>query len=58
MPRWLQWTYDLVSFFIEENKAYGVMKAGNAFTIEPMINAGSYHDVLWPDKWTAVTVSC
>jgi len=37
------------------NKAVGVMKAGNAFTIEPMINAGSYHDDQWPDKWTAVT---
>lgn len=40
-----------------ENKAAGVMKAGNCFTIEPMINAGSYHDDQWPDDWTAVTVS-
>lgn len=38
-----------------KNKAYGVMKAGNAFTIEPMINAGTFSDVVWPDKWTAVT---
>ncbi|VDK51155.1 unnamed protein product [Anisakis simplex] len=39
-----------------KNKAVGVMKAGNTFTIEPMINAGSYHDQQWPDGWTAVTV--
>ncbi|KAH7719343.1 Protein MAP-1 [Aphelenchoides avenae] len=38
-----------------KNKAAGVMKAGNCFTIEPMINAGSYHDDQWPDDWTAVT---
>jgi methionine aminopeptidase len=25
------------------------------FTIEPMINAGSWRDVTWPDGWTAVT---
>jgi methionyl aminopeptidase len=25
------------------------------FTIEPMINAGTWRDVLWPDGWTAVT---
>lgn len=33
----------------------GVMKPGNIFTIEPMINMGSYHDSQWPDGWTAVT---
>uniref|UniRef100_A0A914VHV8 Methionine aminopeptidase n=1 Tax=Plectus sambesii TaxID=2011161 RepID=A0A914VHV8_9BILA len=38
-----------------ENKTVGVMKAGNAFTIEPMINAGSHADTQWPDHWTAVT---
>ncbi|CAJ0933260.1 unnamed protein product, partial [Mesorhabditis belari] len=38
-----------------KNTAKGVMKAGNAFTIEPMINAGSYKDDRWPDDWTAVT---
>jgi len=37
------------------NKAVGVMKPGNIFTIEPMINAGKYGDELWPDNWTAVT---
>lgn len=25
------------------------------FTIEPMINEGSWQDMLWPDDWTAVT---
>ena len=28
---------------------------GMTFTIEPMINAGDYKDVTWPDGWTAVT---
>lgn len=32
------------------------MKAGNTFTIEPMINMGTYNDEHWPDDWTAVTV--
>jgi methionyl aminopeptidase len=37
------------------NKAVGVMKAGQTFTIEPMINAGGWRDRTWPDGWTAVT---
>ncbi|KAH7429700.1 hypothetical protein KP509_09G062200 [Ceratopteris richardii] len=37
------------------NKAVGVMKAGQIFTIEPMINAGNWRDKMWPDGWTAVT---
>ncbi|RKP08717.1 peptidase M24, structural domain-containing protein [Thamnocephalis sphaerospora] len=37
------------------NKAIGVMKPGHVFTIEPMINEGSWHDEQWPDNWTAVT---
>ncbi|KAF8379276.1 hypothetical protein HHK36_028709 [Tetracentron sinense] len=37
------------------NKAVGVMKVGQTFTIEPMINAGVWHDRMWPDGWTAVT---
>jgi methionyl aminopeptidase len=37
------------------NKAVGIMKAGQTFTIEPMINTGNWHDRLWPDEWTAVT---
>jgi len=39
-----------------KNKAKGLMAVGHVFTIEPMINLGSYRDVTWPDKWTAVTV--
>ncbi|CAF5051348.1 unnamed protein product, partial [Rotaria socialis] len=31
------------------------MKPGHAFTIEPMINAGTWRDVLWNDNWTSVT---
>ena len=38
-----------------KNKAVGSMKEGHVFTIEPMINAGDYKDVTWPDGWTAVT---
>ncbi|BBN18877.1 methionyl aminopeptidase [Marchantia polymorpha subsp. ruderalis] len=37
------------------NKAVGVMKAGQTFTIEPMINAGVWRDRMWPDGWTSVT---
>ncbi|PNW82456.1 hypothetical protein CHLRE_06g279750v5 [Chlamydomonas reinhardtii] len=37
------------------NKAVGVMKEGHVFTIEPMINEGSWRDRTWPDGWTAVT---
>ncbi|KAJ8450118.1 hypothetical protein Cgig2_033312 [Carnegiea gigantea] len=37
------------------NKAVGVMKSGQTFTIEPMINAGVWRDRMWPDGWTAVT---
>jgi methionyl aminopeptidase len=31
------------------------LEAGMTFTIEPMINAGTYHTKMLPDKWTAVT---
>jgi methionyl aminopeptidase len=37
------------------NKSPGIMKPGMVFTIEPMINLGTYRDVQWPDDWTAVT---
>ena len=38
------------------NKAIGIMKAGNTFTIEPMISAGDWRDTQWPDNWTAVSL--
>lgn len=38
-----------------KNKAIGVMKPGHIFTIEPMLNLGTYQDTTWPDQWTAVT---
>ncbi|KAJ2854552.1 Methionine aminopeptidase 1 [Coemansia erecta] len=38
-----------------KNKAIGIMKPGHVFTIEPMINEGSYHDQTWKDDWTVVT---
>jgi len=31
------------------------MKAGHIFTIEPMINMGTWKDVTWNDKWTSST---
>jgi methionyl aminopeptidase len=37
------------------NRAIGVMKPGNIFTIEPMINAGKWNEQMWPDGWTATT---
>lgn len=40
---------------ILENNAVGVMRAGNVFTIEPMISEGQWKDKQWPDQWTAVT---
>jgi methionyl aminopeptidase len=39
----------------KNNKAVGSMKAGHIFTIEPMINQGTWKDVTWMDDWTAVT---
>ena len=38
-----------------KNKAKGIMKVGHVFTIEPMINLGTYSDITWEDQWTAVT---
>ncbi|CAM9890993.1 unnamed protein product [Ascophyllum nodosum] len=44
-----------------KNKAVGVMKPGHIFTIEPMINLGTWQaskpqqDRTWPDNWTSVT---
>ena len=38
-----------------KNKMKGVMKAGNIFTIEPMINEGGWKCDTWNDNWTVVT---
>ena len=38
-----------------KNKAKGVMRKGHVFTVEPMINVGTWEDVTWGDNWTAVT---
>lgn len=37
------------------NKSPGIMKPGMVFTIEPMINLGTWRDTTWPDDWTATT---
>lgn len=39
----------------KKNKAVGIMRPGHIFTIEPMINEGTWKDVTWLDEWTAVT---
>ena len=36
-------------------QAVGIMKAGQVFSIEPMINMGVWRDIMWPDGWTSVT---
>ena len=41
--------------FVLSVQAVGVMKEGQIFTIEPMVNMGTYRDRTWPDGWTAVT---
>lgn len=38
-----------------KNKTVGVAKKGMCFTIEPMINLGSWRDRTWPDSWTSAT---
>lgn len=35
--------------YIIDNKAVGVAKAGNTFTIEPMISEGTWRDEHWVD---------
>lgn len=37
------------------NKSFGMMRPGHVFTIEPMLNLGTWQDVTWPDKWTSTT---
>lgn len=37
------------------NKAVGVCKSGICFTIEPMLNLGTWQDKSWPDRWTSTT---
>ncbi|CCK67958.1 methionine aminopeptidase MAP1 KNAG_0A02690 [Huiozyma naganishii CBS 8797] len=37
------------------NRTPGVMQPGMVFTIEPMINEGTWRDVSWPDDWTSTT---
>jgi methionyl aminopeptidase len=38
-----------------EPKARTVFEPGMTFTIEPMVNEGSWRDQLWDDGWTVVT---
>lgn len=37
----------MFTFYYKDNKAIGIMKAGNAFTIEPMISEGTWKDEQW-----------
>ncbi|RPA74272.1 methionine aminopeptidase [Ascobolus immersus RN42] len=38
------------------NKAVGIAKEGQTFSIEPMINGGGWRDHTWPDGWTSSTL--
>jgi methionyl aminopeptidase len=38
-----------------DQRAATVIEEGMTFTIEPMINLGSWRAVTWDDGWTAVT---
>jgi len=38
-----------------KNKAVGVAKKGMCFSIEPMVNLGTWRDKTWPDQWTSAT---
>ncbi|CAN8073520.1 unnamed protein product [Agarophyton chilense] len=40
----------------KNNEPAGILKPGVTFTIEPMINEGTYRNVTWPDDWTATTL--
>jgi methionyl aminopeptidase len=33
----------------------GVLRPGDIFTIEPIVNAGTARSILWPDGWTVAT---
>lgn len=37
------------------NKGAGTMVPNHVFTIEPMINVGTWEETLWPDRWTSPT---
>ncbi|CCW71547.1 unnamed protein product [Phytomonas sp. Hart1] len=37
------------------SKSPGIIKPGHVFTVEPMVNLGSWQDVMWPDRWTSTT---
>ncbi|EGD72729.1 methionine aminopeptidase 1 [Salpingoeca rosetta] len=56
---WRAWFVGVIGLFVRllaQNKAVGIMKPGHVFTIEPMINLGTWQDQTWPDKWTSTTI--
>ncbi|HVU71631.1 MAG TPA: type I methionyl aminopeptidase [Mycobacteriales bacterium] len=40
----------------DDPRATRLLEPGMTFTIEPMINVGSWRHKMWPDEWTAITV--
>ena len=40
----------------DDPRATRLLEPGMTFTIEPMINVGSWRHKMWADEWTAVTV--
>jgi methionyl aminopeptidase len=39
----------------DDPRATRLLEPGMTFTIEPMVNVGSWRHKMWPDEWTAVT---
>jgi methionyl aminopeptidase len=50
-----QFHTDLQILHYFEPRAKTVMEPGMTFTIEPMINVGTWRHLMWDDDWTAVT---
>ncbi len=42
-------------YHYDEPSATRLLEPGMTFTVEPMINVGSWRAVMWDDDWTAVT---
>lgn len=42
-------------FHYAPNKGRGTIAASHIVTIEPMVNAGKFDSLMWPDEWTVAT---
>jgi methionyl aminopeptidase len=50
-----QFHTDLQVLHYYDDRASTIMRPGMTFTIEPMINMGTWKHAMWDDEWTAVT---